>query len=126
VKRVAIIGAGPAGSAAAIALSRTPGLEVRLLERKTFPRAKACGSGLSPWGLDVLDGLGLGRAIRAGAYPIRAALIGAGLGAPVELRRLVAAAQLDGRAEPGADQRRARSEERRVGKECRSRWSPYH
>ena len=22
--------------------------------------------------------------------------------------------------------RRARSEERRVGKECRSRWSPYH
>ena len=86
MKRVAIVGAGPAGSAAAIALSRTPGVEVRLLERKTFPRAKACGSGLSPWGLDVLDGLGLGRAIRAGAYPIRAALIGAGLGAPVELR----------------------------------------
>src|SRR2546429_1762129 len=36
---------------------------------------------------------------------------------------------------PGADplrprervsDRRARSEERRVGKECRSRWSPYH
>src|SRR2546426_10111703 len=24
------------------------------------------------------------------------------------------------------DQRGARSEERRVGKECRSRWSPYH
>ena len=23
-------------------------------------------------------------------------------------------------------QRRSRSEERRVGKECRSRWSPYH
>src|SRR5258707_917617 len=29
--------------------------------------------------------------------------------------------------ELGADlKRRARSEERRVGKECRSRWSPYH
>ena len=27
-------------------------------------------------------------------------------------------------AEPG--QRARRSEERRVGKECRSRWSPYH
>src|SRR2546422_9228449 len=29
---------------------------------------------------------------------------------------------------PGADRitREARSEERRVGKECRSRWSPYH
>src|SRR2546427_2137545 len=25
-----------------------------------------------------------------------------------------------------ADRRQARSEERRVGKECRSRWSPYH
>src|SRR5687767_15689660 len=24
------------------------------------------------------------------------------------------------------DRRRSRSEERRVGKECRSRWSPYH
>ena len=27
---------------------------------------------------------------------------------------------------PGPDQGRCRSEERRVGKECRSRWSPYH
>src|SRR3989442_10763634 len=26
----------------------------------------------------------------------------------------------------GAHRRRGRSEERRVGKECRSRWSPYH
>src|SRR2546430_17733820 len=36
------------------------------------------------------------------------------------------------RARPGGDEDRpptgrgARSEERRVGKECRSRWSPYH
>ena len=30
--------------------------------------------------------------------------------------------------EQGAEQQRelSRSEERRVGKECRSRWSPYH
>src|SRR2546425_4224773 len=27
---------------------------------------------------------------------------------------------------PRTDLRAARSEERRVGKECRSRWSPYH
>src|SRR5256886_6205989 len=27
---------------------------------------------------------------------------------------------------PDADEARHRSEERRVGKECRSRWSPYH
>ena len=26
----------------------------------------------------------------------------------------------------GADNTASRSEERRVGKECRSRWSPYH
>src|SRR5258707_10858076 len=30
------------------------------------------------------------------------------------------------RAPRSASTRRARSEERRVGKECRSRWSPYH
>ena len=29
-------------------------------------------------------------------------------------------------AETGAGQHGVRSEERRVGKECRSRWSPYH
>src|SRR5258708_37214171 len=31
-------------------------------------------------------------------------------------------------SEPGCsrDQKQSRSEERRVGKECRSRWSPYH
>ena len=28
--------------------------------------------------------------------------------------------------EAGAPERELRSEERRVGKECRSRWSPYH
>ena len=27
---------------------------------------------------------------------------------------------------PGIDSGKWRSEERRVGKECRSRWSPYH
>src|SRR5260370_32752476 len=33
------------------------------------------------------------------------------------------AAALGARGQPGP---RSRSEERRVGKECRSRWSPYH
>ena len=31
-----------------------------------------------------------------------------------------------GLGSPGIDELRWRSEERRVGKECRSRWSPYH
>src|SRR3712207_8444101 len=38
-------------------------------------------------------------------------------------------ARLDPSESPNPDRRRAgarRSEERRVGKECRSRWSPYH
>src|SRR2546430_13815454 len=30
------------------------------------------------------------------------------------------------RKKPSIDRRTLRSEERRVGKECRSRWSPYH
>src|SRR2546430_17083778 len=36
----------------------------------------------------------------------------------------VPAIQIDSSQTPG--ERNARSEERRVGKECRSRWSPYH
>src|SRR2546422_8573975 len=35
-------------------------------------------------------------------------------------------AELGRRALEAADRLRERSEERRVGKECRSRWSPYH
>ena len=34
--------------------------------------------------------------------------------------------EMDGDITAGLDQMRDRSEERRVGKECRSRWSPYH
>ena len=36
------------------------------------------------------------------------------------------AAQAKSRAEGGDVMSEIRSEERRVGKECRSRWSPYH
>ena len=32
----------------------------------------------------------------------------------------------DGSGKPLSEVAEARSEERRVGKECRSRWSPYH
>nr|MBA2754305.1 FAD-dependent oxidoreductase [Chloroflexia bacterium] len=39
---VLVVGAGPAGSAAAIALARG-GREVVLCDRATFPRDKACG-----------------------------------------------------------------------------------
>ena len=56
---VIIIGAGPAGSAAAAsALDVRPGARVLLLDKKTFPRDKACGDGIAAEALDVLGSLG--------------------------------------------------------------------
>ena len=49
---------------------------------------------------------------------------------PAVLKVLVTRLQLAGyqvhQATNGEEAIEARSEERRVGKECRSRWSPYH
>src|SRR3712207_9234168 len=42
------------------------------------------------------------------------------------IRRGIAELQGGPAAQPGRIRRPGRSEERRVGKECRSRWSPYH
>ena len=80
------MGAGPAGSAAAMTLATSPGLEVVLVDRAHFPRTKVCGSGLSPWALALLDELGVGEDVRREAYPIRAAVIGSGRAAAIELR----------------------------------------
>jgi len=44
------------------------------------------------------------------------------LARPIKMKPLTAVAM----PEISADFKRFRSEERRVGKECRSRWSPYH
>lgn len=94
MKRVVVIGAGPAGSAAAIRLAGFRGIEVCLLEKATFPRQKPCGSALSPWALDLLDGMGVGAPIRRQAHPIRAARIAGGNGKVVELRGRLEAAIL--------------------------------
>src|SRR3712207_9391591 len=52
--------------------------------------------------------------------------IGAGLlGNPTEYLGLAGLME-DATSEEGGLPAMARSEERRVGKECRSRWSPYH
>lgn len=86
MKRVVVIGAGPAGAAAAMRLTRCRNVDVQLLDRAAFPRRKVCGSGLSPWALELLDEMGLGPAVRKEAHPIRCGLlVGAG-GQRVELR----------------------------------------
>ncbi|WP_205314684.1 NAD(P)/FAD-dependent oxidoreductase [Nocardioides houyundeii] len=68
---VVICGAGPAGSAAALAaLDRGPDLRVLLVDRATFPRDKCCGDGIAPHVLDVLGGLGV-RGLVDGWTPLR-------------------------------------------------------
>src|SRR2546425_8208684 len=47
-------------------------------------------------------------------------------GEVAEVRRVIAGVQEGVLLQPDVDERGLRSEERRVGKECRSRWSPYH
>ena len=86
-RKTIVIGAGPAGCAAALGLVSSAGsAECLLLERKTLPRTKACGSGLSPWTLKFLDRLGVGEKIRRRAFRIDGAIIAGSDGRGVELR----------------------------------------
>src|SRR5688500_8141361 len=66
---VVVIGAGPAGSVAAILLARR-GWRVTLLEQHRFPRDKVCGECLSALGIDVLTRLGLADDV-ASLRPVR-------------------------------------------------------
>lgn len=74
-----IIGAGPAGTAAAIGLARQ-GRRVAIIERSEFPRRKVCGEFTSAINIDLLDTLGVGQAFRQQAGPEvrRVALFAAG------------------------------------------------
>jgi geranylgeranyl reductase family protein len=56
---IVVVGAGPAGAVAAYAAARR-GLNVALVDRRTFPRDKACGDGIGPGAVQVLRRLGLG------------------------------------------------------------------
>ncbi len=64
-----VIGAGPAGAAAAVTLARG-GLRVALVDRSTFPRDKVCGDALIPDALGALERLGLVAAVEAAARRI--------------------------------------------------------
>jgi len=67
---VAIIGAGPAGTATAAHLGQLGIDGVCLLDSHPFPRDKTCGSGVSPKGVEVLRALGVWDDVRREAYPI--------------------------------------------------------
>lgn len=58
---VIIVGAGPAGSTAAILLAQA-GWSVALVEKHAFPRRKVCGECIAATNLPLLDALGVGAA----------------------------------------------------------------
>ena len=68
---VAIIGAGPAGTAAAAHLGALGVDRVVLVDRADFPRDKTCGSGISPKGIKTLQKLGVWDEVEPHSYPIR-------------------------------------------------------
>ncbi|MCA9659814.1 MAG: NAD(P)/FAD-dependent oxidoreductase [Myxococcales bacterium] len=57
--KVVIVGAGPSGSACALALAMAEQAEVVLIDKSHYPRVKVCGSGLSPHALSMLQRLQL-------------------------------------------------------------------
>ncbi len=66
-----VIGAGPAGAMAARELARR-GMQVLLVERKAFPRAKVCGACLNQRAVSWLELAGLSDVLpRLGAIPTR-------------------------------------------------------
>ena len=67
---VAIIGAGPAGTAAAIHLGQLGVRDVVLVDRYNFPRHKTCGGGISPKGIEALKTLGVWEQVLPHAYTI--------------------------------------------------------
>jgi geranylgeranyl reductase family protein len=67
---VVILGAGPAGTAAAAHLGTLGIQDVVLVDRHDFPRDKTCGSGISPKGIETLKQLGVWEEIEPHAYKI--------------------------------------------------------
>ncbi len=63
-----VIGGGPAGASTAILLAQA-GWRVILAEQQIYPRQKVCGECLTAGSLVLLDGLGVGPAVRDSAGP---------------------------------------------------------
>jgi geranylgeranyl reductase family protein len=61
---VLVIGAGPSGSSCAYWLAKA-GHDVIVVEKKSFPREKTCGDGLTPRSVRQLQDMGLGQELAA-------------------------------------------------------------
>jgi len=67
---IAVVGAGPAGASAALCLKRRGFEQVVILEKRCWPRPKACAGGLGPKALWWLKKVGLFEAVSAHAVAI--------------------------------------------------------
>jgi len=61
---VVVVGGGPSGAATAHLLA-SRGHSVLVCEKKTFPREKTCGDGLTPRAVKMLNEMGLGQELRS-------------------------------------------------------------
>ena len=68
---IVVIGAGPAGTMAALEAARSGFESVLLIDKSTFPRQKPCGGGISPKSRKILKEHGLWDRVEKEAYPIR-------------------------------------------------------
>lgn len=64
--RVAIVGGGPGGLATAIALSKTPGVQVHLYEKDKVLREVGAGINIGPNSWNVLELLGAADSLTSG------------------------------------------------------------
>ena len=80
---VAVVGGGPAGAAAAIALARA-GRDVVLIDKAAFPRDKCCGDGLTTGALRELELLGFDHGTVSSWQEIEAAWVRSPSGRTVE------------------------------------------
>lgn len=81
---ILIVGAGPAGSAAAITAARA-GLKVIVIDKARFPRDKCCGDGLTTLALRQLDNLGFDHRYLASWKDVDAAWVRSPSGREVHL-----------------------------------------
>ena len=77
-----IVGAGPAGIAAALTLKRA-GIDVTVVDKAEFPRDKFCGDGLTTLALRLLDDLGLNPDLVESWAPVHDVLVTAPGGSTV-------------------------------------------